>query len=116
MCDSSPLTDNADVDAKNHRVSVGWGSAYDLFLTRELSQAEIVRFPGASPALAALRAGDVDVAKPAIRQVLVGEAKRDAEVRVLPGRFMLIQQAMGMPADPRGAPRRRRCWLRSSKK
>jgi polar amino acid transport system substrate-binding protein len=101
VCDSSPLTDNADVDSKNHRVSVGWGSAYDLFLTRELSQAEIVRFPGASPALAALRAGDVDVAA-GIRQVLDGEAKRDLGVRVLPGRFMLIQQAMGMPAG-RGA-------------
>jgi polar amino acid transport system substrate-binding protein len=99
--DSSPLTDNVHVDSEKHRVSVGWGSAYDLFLTRELTEAEIVRFPGAAPALAALRAGDVDVAA-GIRQVLDDEAQRDLGVRVLPGHFMLIQQAMGMPAG-RGA-------------
>ena len=99
--DSSPLTDNVHVDSEKHRVSVGWGSAYDLFLTRELTEAEIVRFPGAAPALAALRAGDVDVAA-GIRQVLDDEAKRDFGVRVLPGHFMLIQQAVGMPAG-RGA-------------
>ena len=99
--DSSPLTDNAEVDSEGNRVSVGWGSAYDLFLTRELSAAEIVRFPGAAPAIAALRSGDVDVAA-GIRQVLDGEAQRDMGVRVLPGRFMLIQQAMGLPAS-RGA-------------
>jgi polar amino acid transport system substrate-binding protein len=96
--DGSPLTDNAHVDRADHRVSVGRGSAYDLFLTRELSQAEIVRFAGAAPALAALRAGDVDVAA-GIRQVLEGEAQRDRGLRVLPGRFMLIQQAMGVPAS-----------------
>jgi polar amino acid transport system substrate-binding protein len=96
--DGSPLTDNAHVDRTDHRVSVGRGSAYDLFLTRELSQAEIVRFAGAAPALAALRAGDVDVAA-GIRQVLEGEAQRDRGLRVLPGRFMLIQQAMGVPAS-----------------
>ena len=99
--ESSPLTENEQVDSKDHRVSVGWGSAYDLFLTRELSEAEIVRFAGAAAALAALRSGDVDVAA-GIRQVLEGEAKRDLGVRVLPGRFMLIQQAMGLPAS-RGA-------------
>jgi polar amino acid transport system substrate-binding protein len=99
--ESSPLTDNAQVDRADHRVSVGMGSAYDLFLTRELSEAEIVRFPGAAPALAALRAGDVDVAA-GIRQVLEGEAQPDMGLRVLPGRFMLIQQAIGVPASRGG--------------
>ncbi|HWT17364.1 MAG TPA: transporter substrate-binding domain-containing protein, partial [Variovorax sp.] len=46
--ESSPLTDNAQVDAKGHRISVGAGSAYDLFLTREIGQAEIVRLQGAA--------------------------------------------------------------------
>jgi hypothetical protein len=86
---------------KGHRISVGSGSAYDLFLTREIKQAEIVRLQGAGPALAALRSGDVEVAA-GIRQLLEGEAKRAPGVRVLPGRFMVIQQAMGTPAS-RGA-------------
>src|SRR6185437_2704424 len=33
--ESSTLTDNAQVDGKGCRISVGAGSAYDLFLTRE---------------------------------------------------------------------------------
>jgi polar amino acid transport system substrate-binding protein len=99
--ESSPLTDNTQVDRAGQRISVGSGSAYDLFLTREISQAEVVRFEGARPALDALRAGEVEVAA-GIRQVLEGEAERAPGVRVLPGRFMVIQQAMGTPAGRGG--------------
>jgi polar amino acid transport system substrate-binding protein len=99
--ESSALTGNAQVDAHGHRISVGSGSAYDLFLTRELRQARIVRLPGAGPALAAVRDGEAEVAA-GIRQVLEDEARRAPGVRVLPGHFMVIQQAMGTPAS-RGA-------------
>ncbi len=96
--ESSALTGNAEVDRTGHRIAVGAGSAYDLFLTRETSQAEIVRFAGAGPALAAVRAGEADVAA-GIRQVLEAEALRQPGVRMLPGCFMVIQQAMGVPAS-----------------
>ena len=99
--ESSEFTDNAQVDAKGHRISVGAGSAYDLFLTREIEQAEIVRLQGAAAALAALRSGAVEVAA-GIRQLLEAEVRREPGVHVLPGRFMVIQQAMGTPAS-RGA-------------
>jgi polar amino acid transport system substrate-binding protein len=98
---SSALTDNAQVDRQGQRISVGSGSAYDLFLTRVLRHAEIVRLAGAPPALAAVRAGEVEVAA-GIRQVLEGEARRAPGVRVLPGRFMVIQQAVGLPASRGG--------------
>jgi polar amino acid transport system substrate-binding protein len=98
VAESSALAGNDDVDRAGQRVSVGGGSAYDLFLTRALDKAEIVRFDGAAPAIAALRAGDVEVAA-GIRRVLEGEAERTPGVRVLPGRFMVIQQAMGTPAS-----------------
>src|SRR5689334_16032251 len=39
----SPLTANDQVDRKGNRVAVGKNSAYDLYLTRTLKQAEIVR-------------------------------------------------------------------------
>jgi polar amino acid transport system substrate-binding protein len=96
--DDSALTDNDQVDAAENRISVGLGSAYDLFLTRETKQAEILRFHGAAPTLAAVRNGEVEVAA-GIRQMLEGEAERAPGVRVLPGRFMVIRQAMGMPAS-----------------
>ena len=95
---SSAVTDNAEVDSQGHRISVGSGSAYDLYLTRQISQAAIVRFPGAGPALAAVRAGEAEVAA-GIRQVLEAEARREPGVRVLPGRFMVIRQAIGLPAS-----------------
>ncbi len=95
--DASSLTDNAEVDRTGQRIAVGSGSAYDLFLTREIKQAEIVRMASAPAVLAALRDGQVEVAA-GIRQLLEGEAQRAAGVRMLPGRFMVIQQAMGLPA------------------
>ena len=98
---ASELTDNAQVDRAGVRISVGAGSAYDLFLTREIKHAEIVRLQGAPAALAALRSGQVEVAA-GIKQLLEAEAQREPGVRVLPGRFMVIQQAMGTPAS-RGA-------------
>lgn len=95
------VTEIGQVDREGARISVGAGSAYDLFLTREIRHAEVVRLEGAPRALAALRAGEVEVAA-GIRQLLEAEAAREAGVRVLPGRFMVIQQAMGVPAG-RGA-------------
>ncbi|WP_374194580.1 hypothetical protein [Streptomyces sp. ISL-63] len=56
-----------------------------------------MRLRGAPAALAALREGEVEVAA-GIRQLLEGEARRAPGARVLPGRFMVIQQAMGIPA------------------
>lgn len=97
----SPLQGNGDVDRAGQRIAVGTGSAYDLFLTREIRQAQVVRVQGAQGVMQSLRAGEVDVAA-GIRQVLEAEAARDAELRLLPGRFMVIQQAMGTPAS-RGA-------------
>ncbi|MFH9201915.1 transporter substrate-binding domain-containing protein [Streptomyces anulatus] len=98
---ASPVSENGQVDREGTRISVGAGSAYDLFLTREIREAEIVRLEGAPRALAALRAGEVEVAA-GIRQLLKAEAARAEGVRVLPGRFMVIRQAMGVPAG-RGA-------------
>ena len=99
--ESAPLTGIAEVDRDGHRVSVVAGSAYDLYLSRELRRAEIVRFERAAASIAAMRAGDVDVAA-GIRRLLEDEAHREPGLRVLPGRFMVIQQAMGTPAS-RGA-------------
>ena len=101
VADASPLADNAEVDHAGQRIAVGAGSAYDLFLTREIKQAEIVRMASAPAVLKALRDGDVEVAA-GIRQLLEGEAQRAPGVHMLPGRFMVIQQAMGLP-EGRGA-------------
>lgn len=93
----SPLQDNAAVDRSGTRIAVGLGSAYDLFLTREIAQAQVERMANADAVREALVAGQVEVAA-GIRQLLQEWADEDAGLRLLPGRFMVIQQAMGLPA------------------
>ncbi len=93
--DASPLQRNDEVDRPGTRVAVGRGSAYDLFLTRELKAATIVRAP-TSPAVTDLfLAQGLDVAA-GVRQQLEADARRVGGVRLLPGRFMVIEQAMAV--------------------
>jgi polar amino acid transport system substrate-binding protein len=98
--EDSPCHAIEDVDRAGTRVVVGRGSAYDLFLTRELKSASFLRVPGAGEVVETLRAGGAEVAG-GIRQVLVEAAARTPGLRVLPGRFMVIRQAMGL-APARG--------------
>ena len=93
--EDSPCRANEDVDRAGTSIVVGKGSAYDLFLTRELKHASFQRVPGAAEVVETLRAGGADVAG-GIRQVLVEAAARPPGLRVLPGRFMVIRQAMGL--------------------
>lgn len=95
---SSGIRANDEVDQEGRRIAAGSGSAYDLFLTREIRHAQIVRVQGAQIVMESLRAGQVEVAA-GIRQVLEAEAAGDPALRLLPGRFMVIRQAMGTPAS-----------------
>ena len=78
------------------RVAVGKGSAYDLYLSRELKSAEIVRAP-TSPAVIELFVDQRLEVAAGIRQQLESESKKLPGLRLLPGRFMVIRQAMGLP-------------------
>ena len=97
----SPLQDNDEVDRAGHRVAVGKGSAYDLYLSRELKAAEIVRAPSSPAVVDTFVAQNLAVAA-GVRQQLEADARRLPGLRLLPGRFMVIQQAMGLPKG-RGA-------------
>jgi polar amino acid transport system substrate-binding protein len=92
----SPIQSNEEVDRAGHRVAVGKGSAYDLYLTRELRHAEIVRAPTSPAVVDTFIAQQLDVAA-GVRQQLQADAARVPNVRLLPERFMVIQQAMGIP-------------------
>lgn len=92
----SPLSRIEDVDREGNRIMVGKGSAYDLFLTRELQHAQLVR-TGLSEAVVDtfLRDG-IEVAA-GVKQQLEADAARTPGVRLIDGRFMVIRQAMGLP-------------------
>jgi polar amino acid transport system substrate-binding protein len=91
--DDSPLRDNAEVDREGTRVAVGKGSAYDLFLTRELKRATLVRAPTSPEVVDFMLKEKLEVGA-GVKQQLEGDAKRVGGVRLLPGRFMVINQAM----------------------
>jgi len=97
----SPLQGNAEVDAAGRSVMVGKGSAYDLFLTRELKAATILRAPSSPAVVQSFLDEPADVAA-GVKQQLEADAARLGGLRLLPGCFMVIQQAMGLPAG-RGA-------------
>ena len=99
--DDSPLQDNAEVDTAGRTVMVGKGSAYDLFLSRELKAASILRAPSSPAVVQSFVDERADVAA-GVKQQLELDAARLGGLRLLPGRFMVIQQAMGTPAG-RGA-------------
>src|SRR5205085_11743939 len=58
---ASPLKDNAEVDRAGTRVMVGKGSAYDLYLTRALKAAQILRAPTSPAVVDAFIAENADV-------------------------------------------------------
>ena len=94
--DDSPLRANEEVDRSGTRVVVGKGSAYDLYLSRELKAAEIIRAPSSPAVVDTWMEQGADVAA-GVKQQLEQDAARIGNVRLLPGRFMVIQQAMGLP-------------------
>ena len=98
---NSPLRDNAEVDRAGRRIMVGRGSAYDLFLTREIKSAQLLRAPTSPAVVDRFLAENADVAA-GVKQQLEADAARLGGLRLLPGRFMEIQQAMGTPTS-RGA-------------
>jgi polar amino acid transport system substrate-binding protein len=93
--ENSTLIQNEDVDKPGIRVAVGARSAYDLYLSRELRHAQIVRLEGSNAVVDGFLAQGLEVAA-GIKQPLLAAAKRHQGLRLLPGHFMVIQQAMGM--------------------
>ena len=94
---ASPITANDQVDRAGTRVMVGQASAYDLYLSRALKAAQLVRAPTSPLVVDTFLAQGADVAA-GVRQQLEADARRLPGLRVLPGRFMVIEQAMGLPA------------------
>jgi polar amino acid transport system substrate-binding protein len=92
----SLIRSNSDVDRPGVRVAVGTGSAYDLYLSRELKQATLVRTPVSGEVADMFVAQKLEV-RAGVKQQLEADARRIPGLRLLEGRFMVINQAMGTP-------------------
>jgi polar amino acid transport system substrate-binding protein len=98
---NSSLQRNEEVDRPEHSIVVGKGSAYDLFLSREIKQAKLVR-SSTSPTVVDMFVAEKHDVAAGVKQQLELDAKRLPDLRLLPGSFMVISQAMGVPKK-RGA-------------
>jgi polar amino acid transport system substrate-binding protein len=91
----SALMTPADVDSPGVRIGVKQGSAYDLFLTRTLQHAKVVR---GNEGTEVFRAQALDAAA-GIRQPISKFVTANPDVRLIDERFMQIQQAVGTTKD-----------------
>lgn len=92
----SAFVDIADLDHEGVTIAVGRGAAYDLFLTRNLQRATLLRLPTSAAAIAEFKAGNAD-ATGGVRQALMDAARDDTQLRVLEDRFMQIGQGIAVP-------------------
>ena len=96
----SPIRTVGEVDREGIRIGVNKGSAYDLYLTRSLQQATLVR---GEDGVTLFKDQQLEAAA-GVKQPIMLYAATDPDVRVLDGRFMEIRQAMGTPQGrPAGA-------------
>jgi polar amino acid transport system substrate-binding protein len=96
---NSALKTVADVDRAGVRIGVNKNSAYDLFLTRTLKAAQLVRGENG----VALFVSERLEAAAGVKQPIAAYAQDHPDVRVMDGRFMEIRQAMGTPRSREAA-------------
>jgi polar amino acid transport system substrate-binding protein len=87
----SPFTNPGDVDRPGTRIGVKKGSAYDLFLTRTLQNATVVR---GNEGTEVFRTENLEVAA-GIREPMTDFVAANPDLRLVEKRFMAIQQAVG---------------------
>jgi len=105
-----------DVDRSGIKIAVGLNSAYDLFLTRTIKNAQVVRaHTGGGEAMIELFLKDKLDVVAGVKPVLVEYAKTNPAMRVMDGRFMVIQQSMGLPKGRTAAARYVRTFVEDVK-
>ena len=92
----SPLQTISDVDKKGVRIAVSARSAYDLYLSRHLEHAELVRVEGLNAALDLFVTEKLD-ALAGLKPRLLSDVEKVSGSRILDGRFTAVQQAIGIP-------------------
>ena len=83
-----------DVDHADNLIVVGLDSAYDLFLSRHIKKAELVRAASTQEVMPVFWAEGYEVAA-GLQHAMSEEAKRDPQLQILAPPFMTIAQAIG---------------------
>jgi len=92
----SPIRSIAEVDRKGVRVAVSSRSAYDLWLARNIRNAELVRAEGIEGSYQLFVKEKLDVLA-GLKPRLLQDREKLPGSRILEGRFTAVQQAIGTP-------------------
>lgn len=92
----SPIRSIAEVDREGVRIAVSAKSAYDLYLSRSLQHAHLIRAEGIEASWQLFLDEKLE-ALAGLRPRLVMDVERLPGARILEGRFTAIQQAIGTP-------------------
>ena len=92
----SPIRGIAEVDREGVRIAVADRSAYDLFLTRNLKKAQLVRAQGIDGSYELFVREKLDVLA-GLKPRLVSDAEKLPGSRILEGQVTGVQQAVGTP-------------------
>lgn len=94
--EAAPFQAVDELDREEVRIAVGKGAAYDLYLTRALKHARLVRAATSAAAIELFVESQLDAAA-GVRQPLERYAGDHPGYRVLPDRFTAIEQCMAIP-------------------
>jgi len=97
----SPLRTLADIDRPGVRIAVSGRSAYDLYLSRTLKHAQLVRAESIPASFKLFIEQKLD-ALAGLKPGLLADAEKLPGSRLLEGQFTAVQQSIGVP-KPRAA-------------
>lgn len=98
----SDIHEVAEVDRKGRRIAVAERTAYGLWLDRNIHHAELVHAKGLDGSLETFRSQSLD-ALAGLRPRLITDVQQLPGARILEGRFMAVQQAIGVPKAKQAA-------------
>ena len=113
--EDSPLRRIEDFDRPGVKIAVGNKTAYDLYLSRTIKHAELVRPPTSIAAIELFRAEHLD-AVAGVKNPLIAYAAKNPGLRVIDGRFMVIGQASGVPKERQAAAKYLREFIEEKKR
>ncbi len=92
----STLKHASEVDRLGNRIAVSARSAYDLWLTRNIKQAQLLHAEGFEATFALFVEQKLE-AMAALKPGLLGDVARLPGSRILEGNFTTVQQSIGVP-------------------
>jgi polar amino acid transport system substrate-binding protein len=93
----SPIQSSAEVDRPGVRLALGAGTAYELYLSRHFRAAQLDRFPTTAIAFERFLQLGYD-ATAGVKEVAQAFVNSQPGLKLLPDRFMVIEQAVAIPS------------------